>query len=139
MKGFFLYFNQFPATYFESSKECFRRQARDFKIGLKLKLYSQLASGKWRITGYDCPVIIDLTFYTHRTFPPSNYTQIARYIIEALAFKDVIPDQSTSVINEIRIHIKEIPKKHYEGCFVRFFKNSKPDLPHFPIQKVTKK
>lgn len=114
------YFKCFSTEYAHILKAISLKQAMTAKKNLKADILAQVnrypplrGRGPWKM---------DITYRTLRHFPVSNYGEITHYIIEALTYKTIIPDNALGVIQEINIKVQPLLDGQKEGAMIIFTK-----------------
>lgn len=112
------YFKCFSTEYAHALKAKSLQQAMISKRLLKMHVFSQCTKYP-RIRGKG-PWKLDITYFTPRRYPVSNYGEITHYIIEALSFKSIIPDNALGIIEEINIKVRPLMEGQQEGAILLF-------------------
>lgn len=121
------YFKCFSTEYAHILKASSLKQAMIAKKNLKIDILAQAnrhpslrGKGPWKM---------DITYRTLRRFPVSNYGELTHYIIEALTYKSIIPDNALGVIQEINIKVQPLLDGQKEGAMIIFTKTEPYKLP----------
>ena len=112
------YFKCFSTEYAHILKAASLKQAMNAKKELKSEIFAQVqrysglkGRGPWKM---------DITYFTPRQYPVSNYGELTHYIVEALTSKCIIPDNALGVIQEIDIKVRPLMDGQPEGAMIIF-------------------